>query len=92
MTHDNTNKGAIWRNKDKQKDTDRDFQGHINIDGVEYWLSGWQRPEGAKPSTPVISFKAQRKDDVHKKGVEQAQQTIDQPAQNFDDFDDDIPF
>ena len=35
--YDNTNKGAIWKNADKQKDTQPDFKGSINVEGVEYF-------------------------------------------------------
>ena len=82
------NRGQIWRSKDKQKDTDRDFQGDININGVEYWLSGWQRKEGANPKAPVISFSVKAKDAVQNQGIQQAQQA----AAPMDDMDDDIPF
>jgi hypothetical protein len=35
------NSGIMFRNDDKQKETDRDYQGSITVAGVEYWLSGW---------------------------------------------------
>lgn len=39
--YDNTNKGAIWKNTDKQKDTQPDFKGSIDVEGVEYFLNAW---------------------------------------------------
>jgi hypothetical protein len=39
--YDNTNKGVLFKNKDKQTDNHPDYNGSINIDGVEYWLSSW---------------------------------------------------
>lgn len=41
MAYDNTNSGILSRNERKEKDTHPDFKGSINIEGVEYWLSGW---------------------------------------------------
>src|SRR5262245_3655007 len=47
---DNTNRGALFRDSNKSKETDRDYSGSINVDGVEYWLSGWTKTskKGAK--------------------------------------------
>jgi hypothetical protein len=39
--YDNTNKGIISKNADKKADTHADIKGHINIEGVEYWLDGY---------------------------------------------------
>jgi hypothetical protein len=38
---DNANRGALFRNNQKRDDKDRDYAGTLNVDGVEYWLSGW---------------------------------------------------
>lgn len=50
MSYDNTNSGILARNDRKEKDTHPDFKGSINIEGVEYWLSGWTKEgrEGTK--------------------------------------------
>ena len=44
---DNTNRGSIWKNDKKEKDTHPDFTGSLNVGGVEYWVSAWKRKEGA---------------------------------------------
>jgi len=78
---DNTNRGAIWRNTEKRDDKDRDFKGSINIDGVEYWISGWSKKQGDNPNAPSVRFSVQRKEEVHNQGYQQTQQAMQQPQQ-----------
>jgi hypothetical protein len=40
---DDTNRGILFRNDQKQDDKHPDYRGSINIDGREYWLSGWRK-------------------------------------------------
>lgn len=40
MNYDNTNTGALFSNK-KTKDTQPDYKGKVNINGVDYDLAGW---------------------------------------------------
>lgn len=35
--------GSLSKNEKKQTDKQPDFRGSCQIDGVEYWISGWQR-------------------------------------------------
>lgn len=94
--YDNTNRGQIWGNDKKEKDSQPDFKGSINIEGVEYWLSAWRRKPDAHPKAPSLSFSVQRKEEVHSQGIQQAQQA-QQPQQQapqappIDDLED-IPF
>lgn len=44
---DFTNSGILFNNEEKRSDKSPDLTGNINVDGVEYWLSGWRR-EGKK--------------------------------------------
>ena len=50
MEYDNTNRGTIGKNKNKKSDNHPDYSGHLNVDGVDYWLSGWlkEAPDGSK--------------------------------------------
>jgi len=83
MEYDNTNRGAIWGNKKKTTDNHPDFTGDINVEGKEYWVSGWKRKEGASPSSPAMSFSIRMKED----------QQIQQPATATASIDDDsVPF
>ena len=80
--YDNTNKGAIWRNQNKQDNPNApDFKGTINIEGVEYWLSGWSKKQGDNPNAPSVKFSVQPKEEVHNQGYQQTQQVLQQPPQ-----------
>lgn len=39
--YDNTNRGALFKNDRKQKDTQPDYTGNTDIEGVEYRVSAW---------------------------------------------------
>src|SRR5262249_36036176 len=43
--YDNRNRGALFRNDDKDPndDKERDYSGTLDVEGTEYWLSGWVR-------------------------------------------------
>ena len=41
MSYDNTNRGTLGRNKRREKDSHPEFTGKLNVEGREYWLSGW---------------------------------------------------
>ena len=60
MAFDKTNTGILGANKRKEKDTHPDINGSINIDGKDYWLSGW-RKQGQDGST-FYSLSAKPKD------------------------------
>lgn len=87
--YDNTNRGAMWRNQNKQSDTHPDLSGSINIEGVEYWISGWTKKENSSPNAPVVSISIRPKE----QGVQPRNNTqAAAPANNTVDFESDIPF
>jgi hypothetical protein len=43
MAYDNTNSGALFTNHRKQTEKHPDYTGKLNVNGVEFWLSGWVR-------------------------------------------------
>ena len=47
MSYDNTNSGMLAKNDNKQSDNHPDYNGSINVNGVEFWLSAWIK-EGQK--------------------------------------------
>ncbi len=71
--YDNTNRGSIWKNDEKETDKHPDFKGSLDVNGVQYWVSAWKRKEGASPKAPALSFSVKPKD-------VQPQQSISQRA------------
>lgn len=88
MSFDNTNKGVLFKNE-KGKDSHPDYKGSVNVDGVEYWFSGWIKtagPNAKNPGSKFLSVAVEKKDEKYLK----PQPTRTTPG--FDDFGDDIPF
>lgn len=82
MGYDNTNKGVLFKVADKQTDKHPDYNGSINIDGVDYWLSAWINED--KNGNKYMSLS---------KGEAKEQQSNPGSQDSQEDFeDDDIPF
>lgn len=91
--YDNTNRGSIWKNDNKETERHPDFKGSINVEGVEYWVSAWKRKEGANPKAPALSFSIKKKEqDSHNQQKSNGYAPDNSVNQNDGDFDDDIPF
>lgn len=86
MAYDNTNRGSIWKNERKEKETQADFTGTINVDGTDYWLNGWKRKEGADPKSPAMTFS------VRKKEARDKNPTAQREERNAPAMDDEIPW
>ena len=86
---DKTNRFTLWQNKDKTSDkpTWADFQGEINIDGKEYYLSAWKRKADGNPKAPPLSGTVKLKEP--KQPVDYAKP---EPDAQDDGFMDSIPF
>jgi hypothetical protein len=84
MEYDNRNRGALFRNDDKDPndDKERDYSGTLDVEGTEYWLSGWVRTSkktGKKYLSLSIKPKVEKPAESEKKS----------PAEDLDDR---IPF
>lgn len=99
--YDNTNKGALFPNANKQNPKHADYNGKINVGGVDYYLNGWKK-QGQKGPFLSVSVKpvgaAQRPQGGNTGYAPQANQAAyaqrgqaPAPAQH-DPFSDDIPF
>jgi hypothetical protein len=81
--YDNTNKGVLFLNDRKEQDKHPDRKGSINIDGKEYWLSGWDKKTSRGDT---ISLSVQPKEQA------KSPQKMQQESAPQDGFDDDLPF
>ncbi len=81
MEYDNTNRGMLMKNPNKTADNHPDHSGSINVNGVEYWLSGWIKD--SKKGNKFLSLSVKPKEEQKKKA---------RPVQEDKDFDQDIPF
>jgi hypothetical protein len=54
---DNRNRGAFWEvdRRDKRNEKSPDLNGKININGEDFWISGWYQRDGGGQK-PVIRF------------------------------------
>ena len=55
---DNRNRGVLFRDDRKTKESDRDFSGTIDIEGTEFWLSAWIKT--SKKGTKFMSLSSRR--------------------------------
>lgn len=86
--YDNTNRGVLFKNdqKDPNDDRDRDYGGQINIEGTEYWLSGWIKT--SKAGNKFMSLSVKPKEE--RSASQQASRR--QAASRAREMDDEIPF
>lgn len=81
MSYDNNLTGIISRNDKKETDQHPDIRGNCEIDGVQYWISGWRR-ERKDGGGSFYSLKFKPKDAPAKPA----------PSREPGSDDDDIPF
>ncbi len=87
MEYDNSNRGVLFKNDRKEKDTDPDYKGsYMNADGADHWLNAWLAKDKNGNTYMRVSTKA--KDDAHNKGMQQAKQSLAPSVE----FEDDLPF
>lgn len=101
MAYDNTNRGILFKNDRKEKDTQPDRTGSINIEGVEYFLDGWIKTSESGRQFMSLSVKRKEKQPQAAPAPRQAPRHGDRPGgpnnrmkagTGFDDMDSDIPF
>lgn len=76
--YDNTNRGVLFKNDDKQADTHADYRGNINIGGKEFWLDAWIKTSKAGKKFMSLSVKP-------KMAQEHAGATRNPPARNSEE-------
>lgn len=79
--YDNTNSGALFRNDRKESERHPDYTGSINVEGKEFWLSGWLRE--SKAGKKFFSLSVREKE---------AKPETPRPSAGDPALDEDVPF
>ncbi len=63
MNYSYTNQGQIWPNHQKEKETQPDFKGSLNVKGDDFLISAWKQKGSANPKSMTLSFSVQPKNE-----------------------------
>lgn len=86
MSYDNNMTGILSKNDRKESDKHPDIKGQCEIDGVQYWISGW-RKERKDGSGGFYSLKFNPKEQQQAKPAKTQAKAKPEP-----EYEDDIPF
>jgi uncharacterized protein (DUF736 family) len=84
MEYSNENRGALFKNDDRQQDNHPHYKGSLNVNGVDLWVSGWLKTS-EKTGKKFMSLSVKPKDAAPVKKASKS-------SSGFDDFDDSAPF
>lgn len=94
--YSNENRGALFVNDRKQTEKHPDMQGKINVNGVDYYLSGWWKKttKGEILSLSLGQQVEQRQEEAPQaaRGRGRPQPVSRQPGENDGFEDSSIPF
>lgn len=82
---DNTNRGALFVNDKKESENHPDWNGKIDVEGTEYWVSAWKKK--SKSGDPYMSLSIKPKEQRQARRPAPTRQ-----APPADDFDDQVPW
>jgi len=85
MAYETTNKGALFVNDQKETEKHPDYNGSINIDGKDYWLSGWKN-KAKETGKTYLALTVRAKQETPRQSSEPTRKA------KADDFDQDCPF
>jgi len=81
MEYEDKDRGALFTNDKKEQDNHPDYKGSLNVNGVDYWISGWKKK--SKAGATFLSLSVRPKQEAVRQST---QPTRKAPAK--DDFDD----
>ena len=81
MQYDNANRGALFKNDDRQQDNHPHYKGSLNVNGVDLWISAWLKTS-EKTGKKFLSLSVKPKDAAPVK------QPSKPKSSGFDDMDD----
>lgn len=93
--YDNTNRGVLFKNDRKEKDTQPDYTGSLNVDGVEFFLDAWLKDSQSGRRFMSVSVKRKEKQPeapAPRQAAPKPQRQQPKSNTGFDDMDDDVPF
>lgn len=79
--YDNTDRGSLFTNKKKENDKHPDFNGSLNVNGTEFWISAWKKE--SKAGEKFLSLSVRPKQEQ----TRQVSQPTRKKAEAFDDLD-----
>ena len=82
MPYDDTNRGVLFRNDRKKKNTDPDYTGTGDLDGEEFFINGWIK-ESKKDGRKFFSFSFKKKAPLGEES---------QVTEHDDSYEQDVPF
>jgi uncharacterized protein (DUF736 family) len=83
---DNTNRGMAMVNDKKTEDKHPDWNGSLNVEGTDYWLSIWKKT--SKAGKPYMSISIRQKQEQTRQSSQPTRKAP--PAKDLPD--DDIPW
>lgn len=86
--YDNTNRGVLFKNNRKEKDTHPDFTGNANFNGVEVWLNGWRKEKDGNSYISLSLKEKEARAEAPSRNTTPARRPAPQSAR----MDDEIPF
>ena len=83
--YSNENRGALFRNQKKSTEKHPEYNGSINVNGVDYWISGWLKE--SQQGTKYMSLSVNPKEQMEAQQPKPAPQQQKTPVST-----EDIPF